>query len=1028
MNKKELIVYFSVDLESLQIKQCNMKSMINTSFQDFFNNVLNNTIIQNTKEEFNINVLEELLKEKNTLKTFYETSLNVRYVFDINSFDDKLVFCSVYKIIEADNMFSSNIDYLTGIYNRAYLTKEFASRVKNNKFKTCALILIDLNNFKNVNDYFGHRVGDKVLREFTNQLAQITQDNLFGRYGGDEFIVFLEDPNYEHIYNVCKQILDITVEYENNKHSIKVNSCLGVTLATIEDAQFEYLLEKADKSLYKSKQAGKMAAFLDDECLINIRPKKFKRTKQINKKFRLLNQEINHTNRKYLFMSICIVAIFIIIFIPTIITLRKQADETNFNEASNTMLMLSEELEEKVNTNIELYFSRLNSLTKVLGQELDESIDEKELLSKNKDNYYFENVGFLYESGDILFDNGSYNISQERIAEEIIINKKAYIDNVYFNFAGEYILVGVPFVNDSHESILGLCGVVATERFSSFLKTNVFNNQTRILITDNDGTIISSSTNYTLPYKNINNLLGNSTHTYKHSEDEIVTNSKETISVDIENEPSLLYLAPINLNKVDSNLNWKIVIFTPTSVINMYTSELYSNFVYLFTGVVLFLIIIIGAFLAALRFFKNKLIRSNYIDQVTDGINLKRFNIDGEKLITQKDDYALVISDIVRFKYINEQFGRQVTDEMLKQIYKILLDDSTEDELISRIYGDRFVMLINNGNIINRINKLNQKIVDIIKKEYGLSINILYGIYSPEAKIDGMYYATNMARIALKALKNSSSESILSFYSKEMYIEELSQIELEQKFDSAIRNHEFLVYYQAKRDIQHETWHSSEALVRWKDSDGNIISPGKFIPLFEANGYITTLDLYIFEVVCKDLKQDINKGIKPLPVSINLSKKHLLKENFINDFAIILKNYDIPSDLIEFEFTESMAIENIATLNKVIDDIHSLGCKCSIDDFGTGYSSLSMLSNFQFDVIKLDRSFFYKNNLFSDTDKIIIKTIIELAHNLNKTVVAEGIEELDLVNFLKQCKCDCIQGFYYAKPIDRSNFIKLIEN
>lgn len=1025
MNNKDLIVYFSIDLQSMTVKQCNIKTMVNTSFEQFYELTLNNDIISNTKEEYNETVLLNLLKKGNASKTFSDKDLKLQYVFDMNTFDNNLVYCSVYLI--KNNEIDSSIDYLTGIYNRAYLTKEFGLRVRENKFKTCALVLIDLNNFKNVNDYFGHRVGDKVLREFTNSLSKTVEGHFFGRYGGDEFIVFLENPSLDSIKDICKNILEINIDHENNEHKIRVSCCVGVTLASIDEAQFEYLLEKADRALYKAKQAGKNAAYLDEECIVNLKPKKKHQKKKINRKFRLLNQEISYTNRKYLIISTLIILLFIGIFVPIIILLRDQSNKTNYNEASSTMGMLSEELEDKINTSVELYFLQLDSLTKIISQESSIAKSENFILNSNISSIYFNGIGIIHDNGEVVFDNGVYNIAQERISEEIIINKKPYIDEIYFNFVGEYIIIGVPYTNDYYPSIAGLCGIVDKDEFGASLKTNVFEGKTKTLITRGDGTIISSSSNYDLRYKNVNNLFQNSSISYDEVASVIATGGKKTFRCKIEDEESILFFSSIKLKNVDSNINWRIVIFTPSSVINQYTADMFSNFVVLFTCISLFLIAAIGTFLLMLKYFKNQLIRTEFIDPVTEGINLKRFNIDGEQLIERHTDYALIVSDIVRFKYINEQLGRQITDVMLKQIYDIILEDSTDHELISRIYGDRFILLLKNNNIQTRVENINEKILEFIRKEYGLSITILYGIYSPNTKIDGIYNASNMARIALKDLKSNSQSEYIEFYSKEMYLEELSQIEIEQKFEAAIRNHEFLVYYQAKRDIKNEVWNSSEALVRWQDRDGTLIPPGKFISIFEDNGYIITLDLYIFETVCSDLKKDINRGIKPLPVSVNLSKKHLIKENCMDDFEKILKSYDIPSSLIEFEFTESIAIENNERLKKVIDRIHKMGCKCSIDDFGTGYSSLSMLANFQFDVIKLDRSFFYKKVKFTDTDKMVVRAIIELAHNLNKTVVAEGIEELELVNFLKSCNCDCIQGYYYAKPIDRVNFLTLTE-
>ena len=259
-----------------------------------------------------------------------------------------------------------------------------------------------------------------------------------------------------------------------------------------------------------------------------------------------------------------------------------------------------------------------------------------------------------------------------------------------------------------------------------------------------------------------------------------------------------------------------------------------------------------------------------------------------------------------------------------------------------------------------------------------------------------------------------------------MYVNEVTLNTLEQKADSAMRNHNFIVYYQGKRNIQNETWCSCEALVRWKDTDGTLISPGKFIPLFERNGFITQLDLYIFENVCCDIRRAIDNGKKPIAASINVSRKHFINKDFLSNYKEIIDKYDIPYNLIEFEITESAVFENENILVDIVNQIHQMGCTCSIDDFGTGYSSLSMLTNYDFDIIKLDRSFFYGKNGFTDSSKQVVKTLIDLAHKLNKKVVAEGIEELEVVNFLKDNKCDIIQGFYYARPLPKDEFLKLV--
>jgi EAL domain-containing protein (putative c-di-GMP-specific phosphodiesterase class I) len=248
---------------------------------------------------------------------------------------------------------------------------------------------------------------------------------------------------------------------------------------------------------------------------------------------------------------------------------------------------------------------------------------------------------------------------------------------------------------------------------------------------------------------------------------------------------------------------------------------------------------------------------------------------------------------------------------------------------------------------------------------------------------------------------------------------------IENRMKSALKNEEFQIYLQPKYDISQNKIAGAEALVRWADPNRGLIPPNDFIPLFENNGFILDLDLYVFDRTCHLLRQWIDRGVNPVVISVNLSRAYLHDFTFLGKFEEIRRKYEVPSNLIELELTETVVFENMEILTDIINLIHDLGYSCSIDDFGSGYSSLNILKNIPVDTIKIDRGFFIGEN--SDTVKsdTIVRSVIDLARKLKMKTVSEGVEYKDQVDFLKEAKCDMIQGYYFSKPIPITEFEKL---
>lgn len=255
--------------------------------------------------------------------------------------------------------------------------------------------------------------------------------------------------------------------------------------------------------------------------------------------------------------------------------------------------------------------------------------------------------------------------------------------------------------------------------------------------------------------------------------------------------------------------------------------------------------------------------------------------------------------------------------------------------------------------------------------------------------------------------------------------------EIEGKMGAALEKREFLLYLQPKYALHDNSIAGAEALVRWQDGGGkDLVYPDSFIPLFEKNGFIIKLDMYMLDKVCSVIKYWIEQNIVPTTVSVNFSRLHLTNHpSFLSDVCEVVDRYNIPRELIEVEFTESVSEGNQQTFVDMFEKLHKQGFTLSMDDFGTGYSSLGLLKNIPVDVVKMDKSFF---SIVKDEDasrtEAIISSVITMAHFLNIRTVAEGVEEQEQVDFLRSVGCDIVQGYYYSRPLQEKKFTEIVKS
>ncbi len=280
------------------------------------------------------------------------------------------------------------------------------------------------------------------------------------------------------------------------------------------------------------------------------------------------------------------------------------------------------------------------------------------------------------------------------------------------------------------------------------------------------------------------------------------------------------------------------------------------------------------------------------------------------------------------------------------------------------------------------------------------------------------------AGLAKKNAKESINEKYM-FYDDSSLQNVLQKKEIENSMQQALKDEEFKLYFQPKCAFDKNKICSAEVLVRWENPKRGLITPDKFIPIFENNGFIIKLDFYVLERALKHLRTWLDAGLKPYKLSINFSRLHLREELTLPKIKILLDFYKIPAELIELELTESAVMNNTPEAKKFIEALHNLGISVAMDDFGSGYSSLNVLKDLPFDTLKIDKEFLRDLGSNPRTSGVL-QGIISMLKNLKTPIVAEGVETKEQVKFLTDLKCDLAQGFLYYQPLQGKDFQALL--
>lgn len=424
---------------------------------------------------------------------------------------------------------------------------------------------------------------------------------------------------------------------------------------------------------------------------------------------------------------------------------------------------------------------------------------------------------------------------------------------------------------------------------------------------------------------------------------------------------------------------------------------------------------------AVIQYESNRLLNSLEFDALTGVYNFNAFLEHISDLLRHDDDnkYTMVVTNVDGMKLINERYGEDRGDELLCYLGHAYANLSLTG-YCARMDADRFCGLFSYRSLPEEeISKLFKSIQDGAPVP---SVKIRYGIYADVDKSLPVSAICDRARMALSIAERDENKSF-AFYDADMLAKSKRETEMVENFDEAIAKEEFEVWYQPKVDPQTDTVNGAEALVRWR-RNGVLIPPFQFIELFEKTGDIKTLDKYVFTKVCAQMKKMLAEGTA-LPISVNLSRQSMYKENLACEYKAIAREYGVPIDMVPIEITETATTDS-KLVQRRADELDGVGFSLSMDDFGTGYSTLASLDEIRFTRLKLDKKLIDKIGVHKG--EALLKHVIEFCKDIGIFIVAEGVETQEQVDFLRALECRCIQGYFYSKPLPLDEFEAFLKN
>ena len=389
-------------------------------------------------------------------------------------------------------------------------------------------------------------------------------------------------------------------------------------------------------------------------------------------------------------------------------------------------------------------------------------------------------------------------------------------------------------------------------------------------------------------------------------------------------------------------------------------------------------------------------------------------------------EFGGVYFNIKHFSSINDRFGRDCATNIMKLFIHGILEKILYEECICRVGGDNFVVLFKKDNLNIIKNYLSG--MPLTFNDGAVTVTTSAGYYMIPEATESATDVMDRISTAYQLAKSVYKRPFL-FYDDEIMQHQTHVKEIEMMFPSAIENEEFKVFYQPKTQLNNYQLAGAEALCRWF-RNGKVISPGEFIPVLEGSKAICTLDFYMLDHVCRDIRRWLDEGREAVKVSVNLSRLHLGDEDLLESILRIIDKYKVPHHFIEIELTETTTDVDYKELKKIVYGLREQDISTSVDDFGVGYSSLNLIREMPWNVLKIDKSFLpTQEEEDKDPSKVkMLRHIITMSQDLGLECIVEGVETAEQVKLLKDCKCYLAQGFYFDRPLPVKEFEQKLES
>lgn len=621
-------------------------------------------------------------------------------------------------------------------------------------------------------------------------------------------------------------------------------------------------------------------------------------------------------------------------------------------------------------------------------------------------------------------------------SREKILNKSEILSTTQIINNQEFIIFSVPLNNMSvgGREMIALMASYDPASFEQVLSMSSFDEKAYSQIITKAGTSVTRPTSeyamktgYSI-FSSIKSADFDNGSSLERLKSDIAADRSDQVSFTLDGVHRYMVYTPI------SQADWYLLNFVPVQAVNQKSEALLRSTLIICSFICLAFLFLIAFILYTFNNHRKKLEVIAYVDSVTGGNTIQRFYALAREMLenVEPGSHALIFTNIKKFKVLNEQFGHENCDLLLQLFDEHIQSRLLSGECIGRLSADNFCILLQYQDEASLVSRFSEWFFSASEKiragNASMALPITeFGIYvitDPSLTINQMI---DRARLAMRNQAGDIENKLYySFYDDATRQQLLREKQLEDMMESALRNREFQVYLQPKYRLPDEVIGGAEALVRWFNTPGNMIFPDEFIPLFERNGFIIQLDLYVFEEVCRTLRLWLDRGRAPVKISVNCSRMHLKDTNFLKPYIELSEKYSIDRRYLEIELTESIVLENTDQLTKAIEAVRDAGFGCSMDDFGSGYSSLNLIRTIPVDTLKLDRIFFYGNAAQSAKNEAVVKNIISMAKALSMETVAEGVEERAQVEMLKKAGCDYIQGYVFARPMSIRDFEQLL--